>query len=863
MALVLSAWNAAADPLTGPRPTMPAAQDTAPPSFDTLNQRKNADGSFTISGHVSENRALSSVQVKEVPDGARWNGNLVGTWTSADFTVTVPPRNGKNNQVYVTVTDEIGNRTRVTMDLQGSSTPPANTAPVAQVLAPAAGSFYAAGDTLNVSIAGQDAEDGALPANSLVWWIDFHHDTHFHPARAEATGSGGSFVVPREGEVASNVWFRVHARVTDSAGLVNETYRDVLPRTSVMTLRTQPAGLALKLDAQPVADNYSATGVVGVQRQLGAVAEQTMNGRKWKFSGWSDGGAMAHTILTPSAATTYTAVFTDQGPANSNQPPLVNVTGPVHVHIGDTATLTANATDTDGSIASVSFYDGATLLGQLTAPPYAVLWTPRSQSDAGDHMITAVAVDNSGAAATSTPFMVHVEPPHDGDTTPPVVSITSPVHLGSVASGSLTLSANASDDEAVASVQFLVDGNPVATVTSAPYEASIDTSGYTAGQHVVQAQALDTAGNASPWASATVNLTGGPANPTAVVRESNWVSGLHEATSMVQLPDGRLLVAQQGGAVRVVKNGALLPAPLHTFSVYQQGESGLIGLAVDPDFASNGYVYAHYTHQLGADSFRNQIVRITVQGDVSTGAETPVFNLNPLSYVGNHNGGVMAFAPDGKLYVGVGSPSPYSGPQELTSMQGKVLRINADGSIPVDNPFYAQASGDYRAIWAIGLRNPFSLAIEPSSGVMHINDVGEQSWEEVNLGVAGANYGWAGSEGPTTLPGHTSPLFAYPHARQPSSMGGFFSGQAVTGAAFYGANGAFPEAYRSSYYFADFVQGWIARMDMQSAGENTGRTRTVSMFATGFPYSVGLLTGNDGALYVLTQSAIHRLRAAP
>jgi glucose/arabinose dehydrogenase len=194
-------------------------------------------------------------------------------------------------------------------------------------------------------------------------------------------------------------------------------------------------------------------------------------------------------------------------------------------------------------------------------------------------------------------------------------------------------------------------------------------------------------------------------------------------------------------------------------------------------------------------------------------------------------------------------------------MQGKILRINADGSIPSDNPFYDEASGDNRAIWALGLRNPFSLAIEPVSGRMHINDVGEQSWEEINLGVPGANYGWAGSEGPTNNPAYQSPLFAYPRDLQPDSVGGFFYGRAVTGAAFYGQGGAFPAPFQGSYYFTDYVRGWIARMDLNPLGLGSGRASTVSRFANGFTAPVGLLTGRDGALYVLTHTGIDRLRA--
>ena len=99
----------------------------------------------------------------------------------------------------------------------------------------------------------------------------------------------------------------------------------------------------------------------------------------------------------------------------------------------------------------------------------------------------------------------------------------------------------------------------------------------------------------------------------------------------------------------------------------------------------------------------------------------------------------------------------------MNTIKGKILRINADGTIPNDNPFFNTATGQNRAIWALGLRNPYRFGVQPGTGKILINDVGNGSWEEINLGVAGANYGWNATEGPTTDPRFRSPLFAYPH----------------------------------------------------------------------------------------------------
>ena len=120
-------------------------------------------------------------------------------------------------------------------------------------------------------------------------------------------------------------------------------------------------------------------------------------------------------------------------------------------------------------------------------------------------------------------------------------------------------------------------------------------------------------------------------------------------------------------------------------------------------------------------------------------------------------------APDGFLYIGVGENSLPDEAQSLSSPLGKILRIASDGSIPATNPFFGATTGINRAIWAYGLRNPFTFAFEPGSGRMLINDVGLDDWEEINEGMAGANYGWPLTEGPTDDPRLTSPLYAYSH----------------------------------------------------------------------------------------------------
>jgi glucose/arabinose dehydrogenase len=188
--------------------------------------------------------------------------------------------------------------------------------------------------------------------------------------------------------------------------------------------------------------------------------------------------------------------------------------------------------------------------------------------------------------------------------------------------------------------------------------------------------------------------------------------------------------------------------------------------------------------------------------------------------------------------------------QTLNNLLGKILRINSDGTIPTDNPFYATAAGRNRAIWALGLRVPFTFAIQSDTGRMFINDVGGHLWEEINEGVAGANYGWDESEGATTNPGQQSPFFAYENGT------GDTRGCAITGGAFYNPQTAqFPAEYVGNYFFADYCSGWIRRIDPASGN-------AAIPFASGASNPVDLKVGPDGSLYYLERNigTIHKIK---
>ena len=300
-------------------------------------------------------------------------------------------------------------------------------------------------------------------------------------------------------------------------------------------------------------------------------------------------------------------------------------------------------------------------------------------------------------------------------------------------------------------------------------------------------------------------------------------------------------MAQQGGALRVIKNGTLLTTPFVSLTVNSTGERGLLGVAFDPLFTTTDpYVYVYYTATTPA--IHNRVSRFRAQGDVAApNSEEILLELENLGAT-NHNGGAIHFGPDGKLYVAVGENASRNNSQMLANRLGKILRINKDGTIPMDNPFFGTALGENRSIWALGLRNPFTFAFNADGSRMYVNDVGEVTWEEINPGQAGANYGWPTVEGVSNVtPQFVNPFFAYPHS------GPAPSGCAIVGGAFHDTSKVtWPPGFQNDYFFADFCSGWIFRFD------STPPAR-VDPFATGIGNPADLTIGPEGDLYYLSR----------
>jgi glucose/arabinose dehydrogenase len=279
------------------------------------------------------------------------------------------------------------------------------------------------------------------------------------------------------------------------------------------------------------------------------------------------------------------------------------------------------------------------------------------------------------------------------------------------------------------------------------------------------------------------------------------VKDINAATALTIAPDGRIFYAEQTGVIRVVNKGKLLPKSAIDLSAKLDTwwQRGLIGLTLHPDFPRTPYLFAVY---VAKEPYTHHVVsRFTVVGDtLDAASEMILIKGDDQSKLGGfqpagHQGGPICFGQDGMLYIGLGEQTASEPSQSLKTLQGKILRIRQDGSIPKDNPFYTKADGKYRSIYAIGIRNPFGLAVEPSSGRLLESDVGGSAFEEINDIVAGANYGWPKAEGMSDNKDYTNPLHAYPPA----------IGRSICGAMFYPEEGNFPHQWHGKFFVADWA----------------------------------------------------------
>ena len=259
------------------------------------------------------------------------------------------------------------------------------------------------------------------------------------------------------------------------------------------------------------------------------------------------------------------------------------------------------------------------------------------------------------------------------------------------------------------------------------------------------------------------------------------VGGLEVPWSIVWAPDGRMIFTERPGRVRVVEKGTLKPQPLFVVSdVEESGESGLMSVALHPQFSSNQFIYLSYAYSSGGVRVRVVRYRETPQGLVDR--KVIIEDLPAAQY---HAGCRIRFGPDGKLYVTTGDATRRELAQQLDSLAGKTLRLNDDGTVPQDNPFVGRAN-TRPEIWSTGHRNAQGLDFQPGSGLMFQTEHGPSRFDgpeggdEVNIVEKGKNYGWPTIHHKETRAGLESPLLEYTPACAPAS-GAFYNGSALPG----------------------------------------------------------------------------------
>jgi glucose/arabinose dehydrogenase len=306
--------------------------------------------------------------------------------------------------------------------------------------------------------------------------------------------------------------------------------------------------------------------------------------------------------------------------------------------------------------------------------------------------------------------------------------------------------------------------------------------------------------------------------------ETPVATGLSIPVAIAFLPDERMLVAEKGGRVVLVHGGTI--TPLVTIPVCTAADMGLAGIAVDPDFPANGFIYVYRTESEGGCASgpgrTNEVIRLTMapDGTVSLASLTVLLGGIP-TQIGFHQGGCLRIGPDGRLYVSVGdgavgdnvgcpgtSSNPYA--QDLNALGGKVLRLGLDGTIPSDNPFVGQV-GKRAEIFASGFRNPYRFAFDPVAGGLWLADVGDLAWEEIDLVTPGGNFGWPQCEAEhpvgCPLPGQSAPIFRYSHGGSCPDEGSVPTlGRSITGGVF--ATTSFG-GFGGQYFFGDWMANTV------------------------------------------------------
>jgi glucose/arabinose dehydrogenase len=333
------------------------------------------------------------------------------------------------------------------------------------------------------------------------------------------------------------------------------------------------------------------------------------------------------------------------------------------------------------------------------------------------------------------------------------------------------------------------------------------------------------------------------------------VTGLVAPTDFAFLPDGRMLILEKAGRVLIAGPGGGAPTVALDMiaSVDDGNEKGLLGVCLHPSFASTGWIYLYYT----ANGPKNRVSRFTLVGNtISPASELiPIVLDNIEATNGNHNGGTVLIGPDGKLWAAPGdSGTGGAKAQDLSAtsssrFNGKVLRMELDGSPAAGNPFLGDATKEPR-IWEYGHRNPFRFSFRPSNGSLYIGDVGQSTLEELDVGVAGGNFGWPYMEGSIVQPGGPGPCPMTTTCIPPVFDYARTVGTTIIGGAFVTGN-AYPASLEGRYVFGDNGSSWIKYLEFDSNDALVGGLHDLATAAEG---PVAFHQGPDGYLYYVAIS---------
>lgn len=317
--------------------------------------------------------------------------------------------------------------------------------------------------------------------------------------------------------------------------------------------------------------------------------------------------------------------------------------------------------------------------------------------------------------------------------------------------------------------------------------------------------------------------------PLVEVRAEVVAENLEVPWELAFAPDGRLFFTERPGRLRVIENGRLRPEPVATFEVASVGEAGLLGLALDPDFAGNRFGYVYYTYRSG-DQLRNRVVRFVIDGG-SIRDTTTILDGVPGASI--HDGGRIKFGPDGKLYVTTGDATESESSQDVGSLAGKILRINSDGSVPTDNPFANSP------VYTLGHRNSQGIGWHPVTGQMFATEHGPVGRDEVNIIETGQNYGWPEVAGIGDRTQFVNPIAEYAPAIAPAGAA-FFTDGKVSG-------------WNDDFFFACLRGQQLRRLVLASPDYRQVQSQQV-LFQGEFGRLRAVALGPDGLLYFSTSN---------